>query len=297
MDNLIADLSTNEPSFTHVEYILISDRYKTLFAVQKLNAGISVINLFCLRNNIFTKRFCKIEGTINNVKLIEKKDLIVIITFNIDTKLTKLEIWNFNENECPISVYNLSSLLDYSFTIRATHITPMPKKFLGRSSKQGVVDGDLIFLGTTRGDIILGKISNSYANNKHTFDMLNIFKLKNYSQKGEEMSNSFEISFIYFDLFFDMLILGDVNSNVRCIEKILQIGRSQNIEEALPFFSFEDEEKLYNKMKLKEKNKNEIFTDLPLFSVNHDVIKDRSIIMYDEGKDLTISSCNEEELD
>lgn len=243
---------------------------------------------------MFSKRFCKIEGTINNAKLIEKKDLIVIVTFNIDTKLTKLEIWHFNENECPVSFYNLSSLLDYPFTIRTTHITPMPKRYLGRSSNQGLVDGDLIFLGTTRGDIILGKISNSYANNKHTFDMLNIFKLKNDAQKGEEMSNCFEISFIYFDLFFDLLILGDVNSNVRFLEKVLQIGKPQSIEETLPFFSFENEENLYKKLKLSYKNKNETFTDLPMFSVNHDVIKDRSIIMYDEGKDLFISNCTEE---
>lgn len=170
----------------------------------------------------------------------------------------------------------------------------MPKKYLGRSSKQGVVDGDLIFLGTTRGDIILGKISNSYANNKHTFEMLNILKLKNDSQKGEDMSNCYEISFIYFDLFFDLLILGDVNSNIRFIEKILQIGKSQNIEETLPFFSFDNEENSYFTSKHLNKNKNEIFTDLPLFSVNHDVIKDRSIIMYDEGRDLMISCFNED---
>ena len=287
-DKLISE-NNDEPIFHLVEFILISDRYKSLFAVQKVNAGLSLINIFCLRNNKFDRRFCKIEGTINFVKLIEQKDLILVITFNIDTKLTKLEIWQFNENECPVSVYNLSSILDYPFTIRTLHITSMPKKYLGRSSKQGLVDGDLIFLGTTRGDIILGKISHSYANNKHTFDMLNIFKLKNELGKGEEMSNSFEISFIYFDLFFDLLILGDVNSNVRFLEKVLQIGKCQTVEDNLPFFSFEDEEKLYTNYKNGNKNKNEIFTDLPLFSVNHDVIKDRSIIMYDEGKDLIIS--------
>jgi len=124
--------------------------------------------------------------------------------------------------------------------------------------------------------------------------MLNILKLKNDSQKGEDMSNCYEISFIYFDLFFDLLILGDVNSNIRFIEKILQIGKSQNIEETLPFFSFDNEENSYFTSKHLNKNKNEIFTDLPLFSVNHDVIKDRSIIMYDEGRDLMISCFNED---
>ena len=30
--------------------------------------------------------------------------------------------------------------------------------------------------------------------------------------------------------------------------------------------------------------------ELPIFSINHDVIKDRSIILYDKGRDITVQT-------
>ncbi len=276
-----------------VDFLLVSLRFKTLFSIQKQPAGTNKVNLFCLRSNSFQKTFCKIEGTINTAKLIDKKDLLLIALFKFETKLSSLQIWHYSESSCPLSVYNLSQLLNYPFTVRTISITQMPDRYYGRNTNHGIVDGDMIFLGTTRGDVVLGKILTLTSTNKIGFEPLYIYKLRN--SQGEEMCNKYEISYITFDLYFDVLIIGDVSSNVKFFEKVLQIGKQQSQEENLPFFSFfADSTKFQNKDKLDETLNN---YDLPLFSVNHDVIKDRSIITYDQGRDLTVTIINEDSLE
>ncbi len=291
------DRKTNDNSFSFeinsVDFLLVSLRFKTLFSIQKQSAGVNKVNLFCLRSNTFEKTFCKIEGTINTAKLIDKKDLLIITLFKFETKFTSLQVWHYNESSCPLSIYNLSQLLDYPFTVRTMSITQMPDRYYGRNTNHGVVDGDMIFLGSTRGDVVLGKILTLTSTNKIGFEPLYIYKLRN--SQGEEMCNKYEISYITFDLYFDVLIIGDVSSNVKFFEKILQIGKQQSQDENLPFFSFfSDSTKFSNKDKLDETVYN---YDLPLFSVNHDVIKDRSIITYDQGRDLTITTINEDSME
>jgi hypothetical protein len=172
------------------------------------------------------------------------------------------------------------------------NITHMPSRFYGRNSNHGVVDGDMLYLGTTRGDVIMGKVYNLQTNNKPGFDPLFIYKLRtNSNASSEEMTNKFEISFISYDLYFDVLYLGDVSSNVRFLENVLQIGKISSYEDNLPFFSFFYEPKP-NKITTNNLNYN---IDLPYFSVNHDVIKDRSIILYDQGKDIIISALDDDD--
>lgn len=289
--------NTNDNSYSTevnpVEYLLVSNRYKIVFSIIKYFGGLNKVNLYCLRNNRFERFFCKLDGVVNSAKLIDKKDLMIVVTMKIETKHSTLEIWNYNENQVPVAIYDLSSLLPNSFTVRAMSITQMPNRYYGRNTNHGIVDGDMIFLGTTKGDVILAKICPLQATGKIGFDPLYIYKLKNDSQQtGEEMSNKFEVSFVSFDLYFDVLILGDVSSNVRFFEKILQIGKNQSHEDNLPFFSFFG---INASSDILSKDKNEEFNlDLPLFSVNHDVIKDRSIIVYDQGRDLIISNIQDE---
>lgn len=297
--NIINSKSSFSVDNEVVEKILISNRYKILFGIHKINAGVNKINMYCLRNNTFSKTFAKIEGMFNNAKLIDNRDLLLVIVFNIENKHTFLEIWSFVDSNVPIAKYDLSKSLDYSFTVKTIHTTLLPTKYIGRSSNHGLMDGDLIFFGTTKGDVIVGKIY-SFTNNTQTvkmgYEQLYIYKLKNNSaQKTDEISNNFEISFISYDLFFDVLVIGDVSSNVRFFEKVLQIGKSRDTNaENLPFFSlfYEAEKEAVN---TRNTMKYEINQDLPVFSVNHDVLKDRSIIMYDQGKDIVISAYDSEE--
>ena len=119
-----------------------------------------------------------------------------------------------------------------------------------------------------------------------------VYKLKNDKAGGEELANKFEITFIHFDLYFDVLMIGDSSSNVRFFEKILQLSKSNSQEENLPFFSmFYDGEALASTRE--RKLRKEYHYDLPIFSVSHDVIKDRCVIIYDQGRDLVISKIDD----
>jgi hypothetical protein len=268
-----------------VEIIMLSDRYKSLFAVHKLNAGLFKINVYSLRENIFEKTFCKYDGCINNATLLDKREIIIILTFNIDKKDTNIDIWSIHDGSVPIYTYNLSNLIDYSFTVKTLSIAFIPDKYYGRTSTHGIVDGDIIILGTTKGDIILGKIQTMSHNGKIGFDLLYIYKLKNTINTGNMLSNDFEISFIDYDLYFDVLLVGDVSSNMKSMEKILQLGYNENTSDSLPMFDpfWEAENPPINKMKY------EVNRDLPMFSITHDILKDRNVILYDQGNELQIT--------
>ena len=118
-------------------------------------------------------------------------------------------------------------------------------------------------------------------NNKIGFEHLMTYKLQNNNEKeNEDISSKFEISYIAYDLNFDLVYFGDVSSNCRLIEKVLQIGKKENVDYNLPFFSFEDDDIIYKK--LSDENYDffpKLNYDLPIISINHDVIKDRSIIL------------------
>jgi hypothetical protein len=276
------------------EFLLLSNRYKILFGIHKLSGGANKINLYCLRNNNFLKTFCKIDSVnITCARVLDKRDLILLVTFAIETRETNLIVYSFSDFSCPVAKFKISDFLDYSYTIRAIHTTSLPSRYYGRNSNHGVMDGDMVVFGTTKGDIIFGKIQNNNftGNNKPRFDVMHIYRLKNKINQGYEISNNFEISFVFYDLFFDIMIIGDYSSNVRVIEKVLQIGKSSSVEDNLPFFSlFYEANKFPKAVKLNE-NFN---SDLPLLSITHDILKDRSIIMYDQGKDLMIET-NEDE--
>jgi len=276
------------------EFLLLSNRYKILFGIHKLTGGSNKINLYCLRNNTFLQTFCKIDSVnITCAKVLDKKDLILLISFIIESRETHLLIYSFSDSNCPVAKFKISDFLDYSYTIRSIHITSLPNRYYGRNSNHGIMDGDLIVLGTTKGDIVFGKIQNHNftGNHKPRFNIMHIYKLKNKINQGFEISNNFEISFIYYDLFFDIMIIGDYSSNVRIIEKVLQIGKSSSYEDNLPFFSLFYEANKFPKATILNENFN---SDLPLLSITHDILKDRSIIMYDQGKDLMIET-NEED--
>jgi hypothetical protein len=131
-------------------------------------------------------------------------------------------------------------------------------------------------------------------NNKIGFEHLMTYKLQNNNEKeNEDISSKFEISYIAYDLNFDLVYFGDVSSNCRFIEKVLQIGKKENVDYNLPFFSFEDDDIIYKK--LSDENYDffpKLNYDLPIISINHDVIKDRSIILYDKGKKFDIKKYN-----
>jgi len=275
-----------------VENILISLRYKILFGIIKSSPDKSDINIYDLRNNCFIKKFTTIEGIINESKLLDVREIIILIVFNIESKQTTLQIWNYNELSTPLSVFNMSSLFQYSCTINSFNITNIPSKYLGRNSAQGLLDGDFIVLGTTKGDVVLGKIHNVFTSHKTEFQVLYIMNVKNTIKDKEELSNSSQITYIYYDLYFDIMMIGDISSNVRCFEKVLQIGKAQTNEEIIPIFSLFYEA---NSMLKQNPMKVDFNWDLPLFSVKHDILKDRAIIQYDQGDDIVVQNSDEDD--
>ena len=83
------------------------------------------------------------------------------------------------------------------------------------------------------------------------------------------------------------MIVADISSNIRIIEKILEIGKiHSNEENNLPFFNpFYESFHLPKSTILRKDWK----SDLPLVSITHDVLKDRNIILYQEAQDLVIT--------
>jgi hypothetical protein len=274
-----------------VDLLLVSNKYRALFAVHICGIGQNKLNLYNLRENIFDRTFCKVDGYIYNANLLDKRDILLLIIFDVGTKQTNLVIYNLHDGQVPISTFNLSGLVDYPYTIKTMNLTILPDKYLGRNSNYGVMDGDIVVLGTTKGDIILGKLHNN-QNHKITFDLIYIYKLRNSVNTGEMISNDYEISFINYDLYFDILIIGDVSSNIKTFEKILQIGKHNNMEDTLPFFSLFYEVEHIGKNKVKV----DINPDLPLLSVTHDILKDRNVILYDQGQELKIVLDEEEDM-
>ncbi len=279
----------------YIQDMLISSKFKVLFCIHKINNGYSNVSLFNLRTNSFMYIFCKVKGNIRCSAIDERNEQLLIINFNFESKKTILEFWKFSDSSFPITTYDISSLLDYPFTITSLSFTKIPYIFYGRNSINGKLKGDVLILGSSKGDIIIGNICNiREMNNKIGFEHLMTYKLQNNNEKeNEDISSKFEISYIAYDLNFDLVYFGDVSSNCRFIEKVLQIGKKENVDYNLPFFSFDDDDIIYKK--LSDENCDffpKLNYDLPIISINHDVIKDRSIILYDKGKKFDIKKYN-----
>ena len=120
---------------------------------------------------------------------------------------------------------------------------------------------------------------------------------KNDDLEIEDVSNKYEISFISYDFNFDMVYFGDLSSNVRFIEKVLQLGKSYSKQDNFPIFSLDYENNiLENDNKRKKRNiflkelDSQTNYELPYFSMSHDIIKDRNIILYDKGNNVEIQN-------
>ena len=223
----------------------ISTKYKVLFCCHKMVAGKSDISLFNLRTNIFIGIFCKIKGIIRCSEVNDQRNTLLIITLEPEKKKTQLEVWKYEENSCPVGTYDFSNLINYSFTINSFYVKSIPEIFnnikIGEEMNNNniieikddnkmikeKVEKDIITLGTSKGDIIIGEISISPFNNQPNFKHIITYKLhKNEDLEVEDVSNKYEISFISYDFNFDMVYFGDISSNIRFIEKVLQLGKS-----------------------------------------------------------------------
>ena len=287
-----------------IEEMHISNKYKVLFCCHKMVSGKSNISLFDLRTNVFTGIFCKIKGIIRCSTVNDKRNTLLIITLEPEKKKTQLEVWKYEENSCPVGTYDFSNLIDYSFTINSFYVKSIPDIFnniiIGEENNKNIIemndenklikekiDKDIITLGTSKGDIIIGEISISPFNNQPNFKHIMTYKLhKNEDLEIEDVSNKYEISFIAYDFNFDMVYFGDISSNVRFIEKVLQLGQSYIKQENFPLFSLDYENNIYENNDKKIKKRNEFLNELdsqtnyelPYLSMSHDIIKDRNII-------------------
>ena len=307
-----------------IEEMNISFKYKVLFCCHKMISGKSNISLFNLRTNVYTGIFCRIKGIIRCSTLNDKRNTLLIISLDPEKKKTELEVWKYEENSCPVGTYDFSNIINYSFTINSFFVKSVPEIFNnlnlgGNSNNKNIakekviekeenneimkekIEKDIIALGTSKGDIIIGEISISPFNNQPNFKHIMTYKLhKNVDLETEDVSNKYEISFIAYDFNFDMVYFGDLSSNVRFIEKVLQLGKFDVKSENLPLFSFEYENNAFinnqnkNNGNNNEKNKflkeldSQINYELPYLSMNHDIIKDRNIILYDKGENVEI---------
>ena len=297
-----------------IEEMHISNKYKVLFCCHKMVSGKSNISLFDLRKNVFTGIFCKIKGIIRCSTVNDKRNTLLIITLEPEKKKTQLEVWKYEENSCPVGTYDFSNLINYSFTINSFYVKSVPDIFnniiIGEENNNMIeindenklmkekIDKDIIALGTSKGDIIIGEISISPFNNQPNFKHIMTYKLhKNENLEIEDVSNKYEISFIAYDFNFDMVYFGDLSSNVRFIEKVLQLGKSDTKQENFPLFSLDYEDNiLENKNKKIKKSvflkelESQTNYELPYLSMSHDIIKDRNIILYDKGNNVEIQN-------
>ena len=297
-----------------IEEMHISNKYKVLFCCHKMVSGKSNISLFNLRKNVFTGIFCKIRGIIRCSTVNDKRNTLLIITLEPERKKTQLEVWKYEENSCPVGTYDFSNLINYSFTINSFYVKSVPDIFnniiIGEENNNMIeinddnkiikekIDKDIIALGTSKGDIIIGEISISPFNNQPNFKHIMTYKLhKNENLEIEDVSNKYEISFIAYDFNFDMVYFGDLSSNVRFIEKVLQLGKSDTKQENFPLFSLDYEDNiLENKNKKIKKSvflkelESQTNYELPYLSMSHDIIKDRNIILYDKGNNVEIQN-------
>jgi hypothetical protein len=249
-----------------IEEMHISNKYKVLFCCHKMVSGKSNISLFDLRKNVFTGIFCKIKGIIRCSTVNDKRNTLLIITLEPEKKKTQLEVWKYEENSCPVGTYDFSNLINYSFTINSFYVKSVPDIFnniiIGEENNNMIeindenklmkekIDKDIIALGTSKGDIIIGEISISPFNNQPNFKHIMTYKLhKNENLEIEDVSNKYEISFIAYDFNFDMVYFGDLSSNVRFIEKVLQLGKSDTKKENFPLFSLDYEDNILENKK------------------------------------------------
>ena len=323
-NNMTSDLNNNifqNNKLSSIEKMNISHKYKVLFCCHKLISGKSKISLFNLRTNVFIGIFCKIKGIISCSEVNDKRNTLLIITLNLEKKRTQLEVWKYEENSCPVGTYDFSNLINYSFTINSFFVKSIPDIFnniiIGEENNSNnniieikntennlikeKIDKDIIALGTSKGDIIIGEISISPFNNQPNFKHIMTYKLhKNIDVEIEDVSNKYEITYIAYDFNFDMVYFGDLSSNVRFIEKVLQLGKFNSQKENFPLFSLNYENDIIEKMDKKEIKKNKFLNELdqqtnyelPYFSINHDIIKDRNIILYDKGENVEIQKVN-----
>ena len=298
-----------------IEEMHISHKYKVLFCCHKMVSGKSNISLFNLRKNVFTGIFCKIRGIIRCSTVNDKRNTLLIITLEPEKKKTQLEVWKYEENSCPVGTYDFSYIINYAFTINSFYVKSVPDIFnniiIGEENNNMIeinddnkiikekIDKDIITLGTSKGDIIIGEISISPFNNQPNFKHIMTYKLhKNENLEIEDVSNKYEISFIAYDFNFDMVYFGDLSSNVRFIEKVLQLGKADIKQDNFPLFSMDYEENVLENKDKKMKKRN-IFLkelesqtnyELPYLSMSHDIIKDRNIILYDKGNNIEIQN-------
>ena len=320
------NLQFEKGKLSAIEEMNISHKYKVLFCCHKMLSGKSKISLFNLRTNVFIGLFCKIKGIIRCSAVNDKRNTLLIISLDPEEKKTQLEVWKYEENSCPVGTYDFSYIINYSFTINSFFVKSVPEIFnnlnLGGNSNNNKdiiisnsieednnnkminekIEKDIIALGTSKGDIIIGEISISPFNNQPNFKHIMTYKLhKNVDLETEDVSNKYEISFIAYDFNFDMVYFGDLSSNVRFIEKVLQLGKCDIKSENLPLFSFDYENDILINNQNKRDNNNEkdkflkeldsqINYDLPYLSMNHDIIKDRNIILYDKGENVEIQN-------
>ena len=189
-----------------IEEMHISNKYKVLFCCHKMVSGKSNISLFDLRKNVFTGIFCKIKGIIRCSTVNDKRNTLLIITLEPEKKKTQLEVWKYEENSCPVGTYDFSNLINYSFTINSFYVKSVPDIFnniiIGEENNNMIeindenklmkekIDKDIIALGTSKGDIIIGEISISPFNNQPNFKHIMTYKLhKNENLEIEDVSN------------------------------------------------------------------------------------------------------------
>ena len=312
----ISNFKFSKDKLESIQEMHISHKYKVLFCCHKFISGYSNISLFNLRTNVFIGLFCKIKGIIRCSTINDKRNTLLIITLDIDKKTTQLEVWKYEENSCPVGTYDFSYIINYSFTINSFFVKSVPDIFndlnFGKNQEEiksnyldnndklikNKTDKDIIALGTSKGDIIIGEISISPFNNQPNFKHIMTYKLhKNLDNETEDVSNKYEISFIAYDFNFDMVYFGDLSSNVRFIEKVLQLGTFAIKSEEFPFFSFDYDENEKSVKKNEESQNNirkelesQVNYNLPYLSMNHDIIKDRNIILCDKGEKVQIQN-------
>lgn len=284
----------------------------------------SSIELYELKSLSYLSLFKKINGQIEFSQYVTSQFTENLIGLIYNNESYYIEVWDVtNKNkissnklsfsnissDLSITAFKVISLLDSSLDV---------KHKLENDQKIQVF---YVIIGYSNGKLELYTINNKYYTYKYENESENEYHNEEKSDQNENLlfpSNFFyvfeekastkrKITYINYDLYFDILMIGDSEFMIYIIEKasIIIKSKTNTFKSTFELFSLSHKKDFHFKEpnrkkgkemkgKCKEVFKRKIISSgrVPFFSFDHDLLYDEgNIILYDKGKKISVLYC------
>ena len=254
MSKCLDELSQSD----EINLILVSRVYKLAYSFS-INGNQQKINIFCMKANTFLRVYAKDWERVDFATLDEKNKTMSIIYEKFDDYYLKMI--SLRDSTEQLNLVNLSVEFGSKVTSMIKISVPSSTAMTPDRTK-----ASLLGIGFEEGSFSIVKVYSNY------FSVL--FSL---SLDGKNCS----VSQMRYDVFFDVLVIINNENQIRVFEKMMQFGKKK-FDEA-PLISF------YNELQpLPEEKPNEFEENIPLISIDHDLLKDKDIVLYESGKNIKI---------